>query len=125
MTYGEGKGGVLELGALSSMVDLCHQQSDVWARSLASQWWRRGLDVVQAWSHAAGCIGESGRGIGQVVIGELASTSCLSAGDEVTTLCSSLQPCALMQDSHPLDKVSRYLLPSSKEAAVAIAATIS
>ena len=82
--------------------------------------------MVQAWSHAAGCIGESGRGIDQVVIGELASTSCLSAGDEVTTLCSSLQPSALMQDSHPHDdKVSLYCLLFSKVAAVAIAATIS
>ena len=74
------------------------------------------------------CRKMSGGGIDEVVLGKLGCYLRFLAVGNGTTLCSFLQPtkCAHVHDSHPHDaKVSRCSLPSSKETAVTITATIS
>ena len=76
------------------------------------------------------CIAERRVGVAltKVALGKLGCYLRFLAVGNGTTLCSFLQPtkCAHVHDSHPHDaKVSRCSLPSSKETAVTITATIS
>ena len=126
-----GKGSVLELEGMNSMVELRHQQPDVrWrdgGRLKGRGEERTGCNPSMepcSWMH---CRNKVGVALTKQSWANLVATSVFLQG--VMAL-PRAPPCnqqsAQMHESHPHDaKVSRYLLPSSKEAAVAIAATIS